>query len=155
MLKVWIGHNDKSLGTPRAYFDYIFDRSYLVSDFSKKVIREIDKSEVISKDLIQSSVLGPIPPSVLSNGVKTLLVAKYYSSDVTVNFATMGRNCLPYFFEIAMSQDVTACIDCFYIPYSYGYKGDILILNDNSIVSNDTEFMDKWEEFEEESIVEY
>lgn len=150
MLKLWIGHNDKSLGTPRAFFMYKFDMSYLETDFSKEVVRSIDKSEVVSRNLIQSEVLGAIPPSMLSNGVKTLLVSKYYSDSVMVNFATMGENCLPYFFRVAMEKDVVACMDCFYIPYNFGYVGGIKILNDGSVVTNDSEFLDKWEEFEEE-----
>ena len=38
------------------------------------MIRDVDQSEVVGEQLIQSPVLGAIPPAQLSGGVKTLIL---------------------------------------------------------------------------------
>lgn len=44
------------------------------SELAKEMIRDIDDSEVLSGECINSPVLGQIPPERLSGGVKTLLL---------------------------------------------------------------------------------
>ena len=149
MLKIWFGYTEESLGSPRLFFNGAFRKSYLEDDYAKKVVLAVDKSKVISQNLIESPVLGAIPPSMLSNGVKSLLVAMYYPS-IMVNFANMGRNCVPFLCKLAMDRDVLVCADCFYIPYNYGYMGDILVLNDNTIIKDDDGYVDKWIELIED-----
>ncbi|WP_405755292.1 DUF4869 domain-containing protein [Anaerovibrio slackiae] len=41
------------------------------------MIFDVDKSKVIGANLIESPVLGPIPPERLSGGVKTLLLMAF------------------------------------------------------------------------------
>ena len=50
------------------------NRSGLRRNLQKQIVREVDDSEVLSSECIQSPVLGQIPPERLSGGVKTLLL---------------------------------------------------------------------------------
>lgn len=47
---------------------------WLTKPLSKEIIQDVDKSEVVSANLIDSPVLGAISPKELSGGVKTLLL---------------------------------------------------------------------------------
>jgi hypothetical protein len=51
------------------FFDFEFEESWFESDFAKRLIKDVDKSDLIGPHLIQSPVLGPIPPHYLSGGV--------------------------------------------------------------------------------------
>lgn len=78
MLHLYIGHKQDYFLSGNKVFDNRFDMQYLLEDFSKKVIKTIDKSEVIDKYCIKSPVLGGIAPSLLSGGTKTLLNAEVF-----------------------------------------------------------------------------
>ena len=59
---------------PPLAFDIRHTDDYIIDSFSVEMIKEIDKSDVVGPNLIQSPVLGPIPPQTLSGGVKTLIM---------------------------------------------------------------------------------
>ncbi|MGX8704452.1 MAG: DUF4869 domain-containing protein [bacterium] len=44
------------------------------TDLAKAIIRDVDRSEVLSGECINSPVFGQIPPERLSGGTKTLLL---------------------------------------------------------------------------------
>ena len=64
------------------------------------MIRDVDKSEVVGPNLIQSPVLGPISPLQLSGGVKTLMLLDNDRSRV-FNVSTCGDNCAKWILHIA------------------------------------------------------
>lgn len=64
----------------------------LLEDLPRQMIHDVDKSEVISENLIQSSRLGPIPPQWLSGGVKTLILIEHDNQHV-FNASACGQNC--------------------------------------------------------------
>lgn len=142
MLKLYIGNIRESISSGNGWFDNQIDQEVLLTDFSKKVIKEIDKSEVVGKNLIVSNILGPIPPRSLSGGVKSLMILMY--SDYIVKLSAMGDNCFKYLSEIAEVKDIVMCTSSSRLLYNNGFKGKIFILNDGSYVCNDTEFMDKY-----------
>lgn len=139
MLKVYIGQKPGGLGKPDAWFDIEMDKELLLTDFAKNAIKVIDKSTVLGKNVIESPIFGGIPPMQLSTGVKNVILAKFHPEFV-INWVYMGRNCLPFLMDIANESDIEVSAGCYYDPYSYGYKGDIEILNDGSIVHGTTEF---------------
>ena len=145
MLKVYFGEMSDALEYPDFFFDNIFDKGYLLSEFSRNVVSIVDKSEVKDKNVIVSPVMGGISPRDLSTGVKNVLICRYYP-DRVVCFSYMGSNCLsPLFGEIVKNDlDRTVCADILYIPYNYDYEGDILILNTGKVVSNDDEFLEEY-----------
>lgn len=48
--------------------------AWLDDPLAKRMIKSVDKSEVLGERLIRSKALGLIPPTDLSGGVKTLLL---------------------------------------------------------------------------------
>lgn len=72
----------------------------------RKMILDVDKSTVLDSGVIDSPVLGKIPPLGLSGGVKTLILVKYNSSKI-FNVSTCGDNCAPWLLKIAEKEDRT------------------------------------------------
>ena len=60
---------------------------------SVEMIRDIDKSEVISAHLIESPVLGSISTKEISGGVKTLMLMAFDGSGKIFNASSCGDNC--------------------------------------------------------------
>lgn len=90
---------------PDTYFNNQAQRKWLLEDLSRQMIRDVDKSEVISENLIQSSRLGPIPPQWLSGGVKTLILIDHDQNHV-FNASACGNNCAKWLLEIGRRKDV-------------------------------------------------
>ena len=90
------------------YFDSVFKSNWVTTDFARKIIKEIDKTEVIAENVLESPVLGIMPPQWLSGGTKGLLVLKYGTRpDIVLRSSTFGDNCAPYILEIAREKDIT------------------------------------------------
>lgn len=66
----------------------------------------MDQSTVLDSGVIDSPVLGKIPPIGLSGGVKTLILVKF-DKDKVFNVSTCGDNCAKWLLRIAESEDRT------------------------------------------------
>ena len=110
MLKVFLGSNyifmkDK-ISMVSEYFNAMYDSSWLSSKMARKIIREVDKSEYIDGEYIQSPVYGGISPRDLSSGCKALLIL-LNEPDKIVSGDRLGDNCFPLLFEMAKDKDYT------------------------------------------------
>ena len=63
-------------------------------------------SVVLDSGVIDSPVLGKIPPTSLSGGVITLILVKN-EPDKIFNASTCGDNCAKWFFKLAESRELT------------------------------------------------
>ena len=66
----------------------------------------MDQSTVLDSGVIDSPVLGKIPPTGLSGGVKTLILVKF-EKDKIFNASTCGDNCAKWLLKIAEQEDRT------------------------------------------------
>lgn len=133
MLKIYFGDmKEEAIYNTEVYFKNVFEDHWLEDDFAREIIKGVDKSEVIDTHLIKSPVLGMIPPTMLSGGVKTLLLIKN-CPNMVFNASTCGDNCARYILKLASKQDVT--INLHHIM-RFGKKFEALILNDNTTVCN-------------------
>lgn len=107
MLHIYYGEYDGKnyIYDPDTWFNNQADRKWLVDDLSKEMIKDIDQSEVISENLIQSSKLGPIPTQWLSGGVKTLILIDH-DPDHVFNASACGDNCAEWLLKIGERKDV-------------------------------------------------
>ena len=115
MLHIYIGKKSKLWGVS-AYFDSVYEPEWTVTDFAKRAIKEIDKSEVIAPRVIDSPFLGTIPPDMLSTGVKQLMLMESYTelANDYFNGDQLGDNVLPFVFELAKNRDIYLATNHYY-----------------------------------------
>ena len=82
MLNIYFGDMPSAIYNTEIYFKNTYEDSWILDDFAKKVIKKVDGSDVIDAQAIKSPVLGIIPPTELSGGVKTLLLIKNCPDEV-------------------------------------------------------------------------
>lgn len=76
------------------------------------MIRAVDKSEVLSSHAIESPVLGIIPTSKLSGGVKALILV-YKKPELLIDCTACGENCAEWLLKIAEKQDTLINLNYF------------------------------------------
>ena len=106
MLTIIYGDAENSIYNTSVYFKNTYEPEWLESELAKKMIKDVDNSDVLSGECINSPVLGQIPPERLSGGVKTLLLM-LNESDKIFNASTCGDNCAKWILEIAKQKDLT------------------------------------------------
>ena len=106
MLTIIYGDEPRSIYSTNVYFKNTYESEWLESELAKKMIQDVDDSEVLGGECIKSPVLGQIPPERLSGGVKTLLLM-LNEPDRIFNASTCGDNCAKWILEIAKQKDLT------------------------------------------------
>ena len=142
MMRLYFGDLPDVLYSGNKYFDRVVDESCLETDFSKKVIKEIDNGVVYDRNLIISDVLGGIPPERLAGGTKSLLILMY--TDQKMALSAMGDNCLPFLFDIGEIKDFTVCTKNLRPLFDNSNLKEVYIINVGIIVHNQKELYDSW-----------
>lgn len=139
MLSVYLGQMDSAIYHPPTYFDNQYEDEWITDKLSVEMIRDVDKSEVISSRLIDSPILGPISVRELSGGVKTLMLMAFDDSGNVFNASVCGDNCAKWILEIGKNKNLT--INLRHIM-DFG-RGDfeLKILNTGEIAHNMREFV--------------
>ena len=106
MLKVFFGDMSGAVYNTASYFKYDYEDEWIIDPFVKEMIQDVDKSIVLDSGVIDSPVLGKIPPTGLSGSVKTLILVKF-DKDKIFNASTCGDNCAKWLLKIAESEDRT------------------------------------------------
>ena len=99
------------------------------------MIRDIDKSEVLSETLIQSPIFGPMPPTQLSGGVKTLMLIAYDRKHI-FNASNCGDNCAKWILKIAQMRKDRIVINLRHLMDFGEGEFKIRVMNTNKIVRN-------------------
>lgn len=107
MLKIIFGDTDNSIYHPPTYFDNVYMDEWITNPFTVEMIKDIDKSDVISARAIDSPVLGSISTKELSGGVKTLILMMFDDSDKIFNASACGDNCAKWVNLIGKKKDLT------------------------------------------------
>ena len=106
MLNVFFGNMPEAVYNTAVFFKNDYEDEWITDSLVKEMIRDVDHSEVIDNGVIDSPVLGKIPPLGLSGGVKTLILALFEPGKV-FNASTCGDNCAKWLLRIAASEDRT------------------------------------------------
>ena len=106
MLTIIYGDVENSIYNTNVYFKNTYEPEWIESELAKKMIKDVDDSDVLSGECINSPVLGPIPPERLSGGIKTLLLM-LNEPDKIFNASTCGDNCAKWILEIGKMKDLT------------------------------------------------
>ena len=139
MLNVYLGKMDEAVYYPPVYFDNRYEDKWIIDKRSIEIIRDVDKSDVVSAHLIESPVLGPISPKELSGGVKTILLMLFDETGRIFNASACGDNCAKWILKIAESKNLT--INLRHIMEFGDGEFEMKILNTGEIVHNMPEFV--------------
>ena len=106
MFNIFYGNMPGAVYNTASYFKYDYEDEWIIDPFVEEMILDVDKSKVLDSGVIDSPVLGKIPPTGLSGGVKTLILVKF-EKDKIFNASTCGDNCAKWLLKIAESEDRT------------------------------------------------
>lgn len=133
MLNIIFGKKEDVVYNTSLYFKNVYDIRWLEKDDVRQMIKDIDKSVVLSSNAIDSPVLGIIPPVSLSGGVKTLILINEISDEI-FNASNCGDNCAEWLLKIGNSKDIT--VNLRHIMNFGDGQFDIRIDNTGEIVHN-------------------
>ncbi len=138
LLHVFYGDMPEAIFNTAVFFKNSYDDAWIVDDFSRQMIKDVDKSEVMGTGVIDSPVLGKIAPERLSGGVKTLMLVKFMP-DMVFNASTCGNNCAKWLLKIAENEDRTVNLRNI---MNFGEESfDIHVLNTNQVVHSMRELL--------------
>lgn len=140
MLRINFGSCDGEVYNPPVYFKNQYEDEWIVHELSRKMIKDIDKSDVIGPHIIESPVLGGIGPERLSGGVQTLILMAFDETGKVFNASAGGDNCARWIIEIARQKELM--ITLHNIMSFQGLPIEAEIINDGRIVHNYTEYLD-------------
>ena len=130
MLNIYLGDMENAIYHPPVYFDNTYEDEWITDELSVKMIKDIDKSEVLGENCIASPILGLISPKDISGGAKTLILI-YNNPDLIINASACGDNCAKWLLKIAENKDI-------YIRLlhnmNFGKEFEINVINTNQIV---------------------
>lgn len=133
MLQIYFGdyQGDNYIFNPDVYFDNVYEDEWMNEDLTKKMVKDVDGSEVVGPHLIDSPFLGPMSPDKLSGGVKTLILIAHDDQHV-FNASACGDNCASWILQIASDKDVLIRLG--HIMYFGEKPFEIRVVNTGKIV---------------------
>lgn len=138
MLNVYFGDMPDAIYNTALYFRNVYQDAWITDSMSREIILDVDKSTVVSANLIESPVLGPISPVMLSGGVKTLLLIKHDKKQV-FNASTCGDNCAKWILQLAEKRKLV--INLHHVMDFGPDDFKIKVLNSGVIVHNMSELI--------------
>ncbi len=144
MLNIFYGNMPEAVYDTSMYFKNTYKDRWITSDLSREMIKNVDKSEVIDANAINSSIFGIMSPTGLSGGVKTLILINYDSSHV-FNASNCGDNCAKWLLKIAENKKVV--INLRHLMDFGDGEFKIRVLNTGRIVKNMEELVHEAAEF--------
>lgn len=106
MLNIFYGNMPDAIFNTSVYFKNSYEDKWITDSLAREMILDIDKSEVLDSGVIDSPVMGKIPATGLSGGVKTLILIKN-EPDKIFNASSCGDNCAKWVLNLANEQDIT------------------------------------------------
>lgn len=138
MLNVYFGDMPDAIYNTALYFRNVYQDAWITDSMSREIILDVDKSTVVSANLIESPVLGPISPVMLSGGVKTLLLIKHDKKQV-FNASTCGDNCAKWILQLAEKRKLV--INLHHVMDFGPDDFKIKVLNSGAIAHNMSELI--------------
>lgn len=131
MLNIFLGAMPEAIYNTAVYFKNTYEDEWITSPLTREMVKDIDDSIVLDSGVIDSPVLGKIPPVGLSGGVKTLILIAN-EPDKIFNISTCGNNCAKWILKLSDKRDITVNLRHL---MDFGPENfDIKILNTNQTV---------------------
>lgn len=133
MLNIFFGDMPEAVYNTVVYFKNVYEEEWINEPLSKEMIRDVDRSTVLSGGIIDSPFLGKISPLNLSGGVKTLILIEHVPNRI-FNASMCGDNCAKWLLKMAEHKEIT--INLRHLMDFGENSFCIRILNTNQIVCN-------------------
>ncbi len=139
MLNVFFGDMPEAVYNTSVFFKNDYEDEWIIDPLVREMIQDVDHSSVIDSGIIDSPVLGKIPPLNLSGGVKTLILVLFEPKKI-FNASTCGDNCAKWLLKIASTEDRT--VNLRHIMDFGEEPFEIRVLNVDKIVHSMAELTD-------------
>ncbi len=139
MLNVIFGREhagDNFVLDARIFFKYNKKPEWFSDPFIKRVLRGIDKCEVLFEEALKDRTGHGISTMMISTGSKTLCCL-YFNPDKVFYGSSMGDNCIPFYMELARSRDISLCFE-HYPDISEEYFNEGLLIKDGVVLDEDS-----------------
>lgn len=133
MLHIYFGEMEKTNYGPD-WFRNNYSPEWLKDPFVQEMIKDVDKSEYIDGFVINSPVLGPIPPERLSGGVQTLIMI-YEKPQLIFDATSCGDNCSKWLLKIGSKKDVTINLN-YLMKFADSDHFEIFIENEKRLIKS-------------------
>ena len=133
MLSIYYGEMPQAIYNTPTYFNNVYLDQWLDDELDQRMIRAVDKGEVLGHNAVETKALGLIPPTKLSGGVKTLMLIQHLPGKV-FNASNCGDNCARWILEIARKEDIT--INLRHIMDFGNRRLKVRVLNNDQLVDN-------------------
>lgn len=134
MIKVAFGYDSESILDIDMYFDNTYQDEWLEDENVKQIIKDIDRSDVLSPSCIQSPVLGQIPVTSISGGAKTL-ICLLKDDEAYIDLVNCGENCEDWIVKIGQMKDIKFSLSgCDLVFKNKPIMG--VCLNNNTVMNN-------------------
>ena len=131
MLNIYYGDMEEAVYNTAVYFKNTYEDNWITEPIVRDIIKDVDKSEVIDSNLIESPVLGKISPLILI----------IHDKEKIFNASTCGNNCAKWLLKISENEDVT--INLRHLMDFGAGRFNIKVLNTEKIVHNMSELLDE------------
>ena len=144
MLSIFFGYDEDAVLSVDTYFNNTYEEEWLDDPFVKRIVKEVDGSDVQDQQCVLSPVLGQIPPERLSGGAKALILM-YKEDDFYVDLIVCGANCESLILEMAERKDITCSLSGYDVSFMNLGKAEgsapIKCINDGSLMISHDEFV--------------
>ena len=138
MLNIFYGDMDCAVSYGPSWFKYGYDPAWFQDPFVQDMILDIDNSTYRAGLVIESPVLGQIPPERLSGGVQTL-ISIYKNPEIIFDATSCGPNCAKWLLKIGQMEDVTVNLN-YFMPFEAVDDFAVNILNENRVITDYRDF---------------
>lgn len=128
------------------FFQEYYKPEWIDSEFGIEVIQDVDKSTVLSGQIIYSPFLGYIAPTQLSGGVKRLLFLKNEgTTEYTMCITRCGENCAKWLQRLGDTKDLDVQLG-YPMQFSDSEPFPIYIKNLDRVCNNYKEYIQAYGE---------
>ena len=130
-------NNPAYIDNPKSWFDNQGGRHFITGPFERALILDIDKSTVVSENVLENPMFGGISSRELSTTSKTAILVKNLPQYI-FNGSRMGDNAAKWLLKAGETQDLTIRLG-YLMKFPEPFQ--IRIVNTNSIVTTWKEYV--------------
>lgn len=141
MLKIHVtGYEDNCIVNVTGYFNVFKKKEWFNRDTVKRIIKNIDNTNAIKDEYLESPIFGGMSPERLSCGCKAVILLEVLDNP-NVYATKCGDNCVPDILEIASRKDITITLHHLMM---FPEKFDAYIIETDTYIHSREEFFNNY-----------